>query len=193
LTADAHNLVVSVGTKDADLVLYDISTRARVQTYQVIRPIGVPVGVACMALSPDGRRIFSNGYDRVGRLWDRESGKELHRCKGAFVAEEAAFSPDGRLVLAGAYLFDVSSGKLLHCFEEDAPGVYGAAFSPDGRRALAGCTDHTVRLWDVSTGREINCFKGHTEYVRGVAFSPLGSEAFSCSWDGTMRMWKLPD
>jgi WD40 repeat protein len=149
--------------------------------------------VASLALSADGRTIFSNGYDKVGRLWDRETGKELRRCEGDLVAEEAAFSPDGRQLLAGAFLFDVATGKRLRVFANNAPGVYGAAVSPDGKRALAGCTDYTVRLWDVETGEELRCFRGHEGYVRGVAFSPDGRLALSCSWDNTVRLWRLPD
>ncbi len=193
LTPDARQVLASSAEKGADLVLYDAETGTPVRTFRADRAEGASADVASLALSPDGRYAFTSGYDKVGRLWDVKAGKELRRCEGEFVAEEAAFSADGRLVLAGAYLFDVATGKLRHCFADNAPGVYGAALSPDGRRALAGCTDNTVRLWDVATGQEIHCFRGHTYYVRGVAFAPDGRTALSCSWDNTMRLWRLPE
>src|SRR5207249_3594946 len=53
-----------------------------------------------VAISPDGRRALSGGFDATLRLWDLEAGKELHRFKGhTDQVLSVAFSPDGRQAL----------------------------------------------------------------------------------------------
>ena len=64
-----------------------------------------------LALSSDGRRLLTAAKDQTLRLWDVETGKELH------------------------------------CFFGHTSHVNAAAFSPDGRFALSGSDDRTMRLW----------------------------------------------
>jgi len=66
----------------------------------------------------------------------------------------AAFSPDGRRLLAGyrdntLRLWDIESGKEIHCCERHVAPVLSIAFSDDGKHALSGSEDTTVRLWRV--------------------------------------------
>src|ERR1700677_2868150 len=60
-------------------------------------------GVSSVAVSPDGRRVLTGGDDRITRLWDVETGKELQRFEGhSNWVDAVAFSPDGRRVLTGS-------------------------------------------------------------------------------------------
>jgi WD40 repeat protein/serine/threonine protein kinase len=107
----------------------------------------------------------------------------------------AAFSPDGRRVLAGGdghdlRLFDVATGTELHRFPAPAGGGC-VTFSADGRRALSGDGPGAVRLWDVEKARQVRQFTGHTGCVNSVAFSPDGRRALSASHDKTVRMWDV--
>jgi WD40 repeat protein len=55
-----------------------------------------------VALSADGKRAVSASFDLTVRLWDVESGKELHVFRGHTQSIwVVAISPDGRLALSG--------------------------------------------------------------------------------------------
>jgi RNA polymerase sigma factor (sigma-70 family) len=121
---------------------------------------------------------------------------------GLMVADEpggiasVAFSPDGKLVLAGCMdnvlrVFELSTGKERK-FEGHTQQLHGAVFTPDGRRILSGSYDKTVRLWDVESGKEVCRFFGHDNWVWGVAVSADGKLGLSGSLDKTVRLWKLP-
>src|SRR5437867_12323517 len=38
--------------------------------------------IESVAFAPDNRRVLSSAYDNTVRLWDTETGKELHRLTG---------------------------------------------------------------------------------------------------------------
>jgi WD40 repeat protein len=65
-----------------------------------------------------------------------------------------AFSPNGKLVLTGAYngtvgLWAADSGKLLMMLKKHAGHVKCVAFSPDGQLALSADSNGWVFLWRI--------------------------------------------
>jgi WD40 repeat protein len=108
-----------------------------------------------------------------------------------------ACSPDGRLIVSGAYdhavhLWEAGTGNLLARLTGHADSVTGVAFAPDGRLLVSGSSDGTLRLWDVEGAREVVCLRGHGAEVRCVAFAPDGQRVASGSWDQTARVWGVP-
>ena len=59
--------------------------------------------VTSVAFSPDGQRIVSGSDDYSAKIWDVNSGKELHTLTGHYSSvESAAFSPDGQRIVSGS-------------------------------------------------------------------------------------------
>lgn len=59
--------------------------------------------VSGLAISPNGRRALSGGYDNKVRLWDVKTGTELQQFSGhTEPVKSVAFSPNGRLAISGS-------------------------------------------------------------------------------------------
>ena len=73
--------------------------------------------VYTVAFSQDSTRALSGGADNTVRIWDVESGQELHCLEGHLGGIwSIAFSPDGRVAASGSgdgsiRLWDVASGE----------------------------------------------------------------------------------
>jgi RNA polymerase sigma factor (sigma-70 family) len=207
------------GGEDKTIRLWEVETGKEVRRFE-----GHTDKVRAVAFSPDGKQAVSGGLfsDPSVRVWEVESGRELSRylietpagdrdallkfggygglqvARGRWMSGVAsvAFSPNGKLVLAGGmdnaiHLFQLSDGKERR-LEGHTAQLLGAVFTPDGKRILSGSYDKTVRLWDVESGKEVCRFFGHDNWVWGVAVSPDGKFGLSGSLDKTVRLWKLP-
>jgi hypothetical protein len=105
-----------------------------------------------------------------------------------------AISRDGRLGLSGAVdrtvrVWELASGRALHCLRGHTDEVAAVAFSPDARRAVSGGADRRIHLWDLVTGRALGSWPGHTDRVQSLAYSADGRFVVSGSHDGTVRLW----
>jgi WD40 repeat protein len=103
LTPDGTTLIIGNGT--GDVKICRIEGR---QTLHTLKAHAQRVGA--VAVSPDGKRFATVGFDNIIKLWDTASGRELRQWnlrapvhdRSAFVTS-VAFTPDGRhLVTANA-------------------------------------------------------------------------------------------
>jgi WD40 repeat protein len=145
--------------RDNSIRLWDVESGEQLRQFE-----GHTNFVGSVAFSPDGRHVLSGGYDSTVRLWDVETGKEVRRFVGhTALIDRVAFSPDGRRAVScgGDFrgndvtkdltirLWDVATGKELHCYEGHSEHIIGLAYSPDGRFLISGSFDKTLRLWQL--------------------------------------------
>jgi WD40 repeat protein len=85
----------------------------------------------------------------------------LHTLKHGDNVTCLAYSPDGRLLAAGApgtgriSVWDAVTGKRLWSMTHPK-GVQSVAFSRDSRRLASGGYEKKVRVWDMQTGKEVS-------------------------------------
>jgi WD40 repeat protein len=159
-----------------------------------------------VALSSDGTRCASAGADGIVRVWNMETGKELHALKdqqsNAFAG--VAFSANSKQVAAVANgkdlvvsVWDASSASLLHTLKLDGAGGRASrvAFSPDGKLIASNyftMNAGVVVVWELAT-KKPKFLSGHVGSITSLAFSPDGKRLVSTGWEmrDEIKVWDV--
>ena len=94
--------------------------------------------IYAVAFSPDGATLATASYDKLIKLWDAATGKEIRTLQDHIDAVYAlAFTPDGKRLVSGAAdrsvkVWDVATGARLYTLSEPTDGINTIALSPDG-------------------------------------------------------------
>ena len=114
-----------------------------------------PNQVVDAAFSPDGKHVVTASWDHLGRIWDVETGREIHSLAHHQAALlSARFSPDGTQVVT------TSSGSdyqiTIH------PGGGGGSTSSVYEKHLAS-------IWEVETGKTLDFVENQSR--NGIFFA----------------------
>ena len=141
--------------------------------------------VSSVALSRNrGKALVGAGNEAL--LVDIDALRILHIWRHRAPATVVAWSPDGRLILAGfadgkVLLGETRSGRTLHEWKHEGSGgggVTSAAFSADGRRVLTGAANWRAEVRDTVTGRSLREWRVGKK-VTSVALSRDGRWALT--------------
>lgn len=189
-------IVASAGGYDKTIRFWDVATGAALRTMRHTKFVHE------VAFSPAGDRLASAGNDTT-RVWEVSSGRELLEMPefdNSMIS--VAFSPDGRVVAAGAAsspdygtkdgsvrLWDSSSGALLATHREVMyVGVFSLAWSEAGL-LVAGGDNHNGSDVRALTDGSWRTVSPSDSIAYDLTFSPDGTRLASGSNDGTIKIF----
>src|SRR2546422_629026 len=121
--------------------------------------------VISAGLLADGKTVFAAGNEKVVRLWDLESQREIGLLPHAEKVVGAAASPDGRWLATTTekfnekqpvLLWDLATGKVAAILTTNFwLRPRSIVFSPDSQWLAFGTAYDGIRLWDVNVRSEI--------------------------------------
>jgi WD40 repeat protein len=193
-TADGNQLVTGGGEsllfRAGDVKIWNAKDGSQIASLE-----GQPTIVWSVALSPDGQKLITSGYDGKIIVWNVAEKKPAHTIEKKGWIRTLALSPDGTKLAAGqedgnVVLFELAAEgpKELKAIKAHEAAIYDLAFSADGATLATCSTDKFAKLWDWNAGTEKAKLEGHTDAVWGIAFAKDGSLA-TCSADRKIKLW----
>jgi WD40 repeat protein len=178
------------GTYEATAALFKA-----LEAPHVLAVLQHPDRVLDAVFSHDGKLLFTTCDDNKIRIWDTETGRELHVLTGhQKTINSIAVSSDDHLIATASAdkttrLWNVQGARLATTFIGHAEPVNSVEFSADGKTLLTASSDGTARTWDVASGRELLRFNGHAGLVSSATFSQDGRVVVTAGSDHTPRAW----
>ncbi len=203
------NEITTFDSEEVEVRLDDlIEKSSELPNYDSLRlmyPCGHSYGIQRAEFSPNGKFVFTVGFDQTIRVWSLETGMELQVLSGySSWGLRTNVNADGTRILArdmyGANVRDVASGNVLQSFNifSEVGGI--TSISPDGNLLVSdelgmgnarSFEENTVSIWDVLSGSELKVLSGHTQDVSSADFSADGKLVFTTSLDTTARIWDV--
>jgi WD40 repeat protein len=159
--------------------------------------------VESVIYSPDGRTLFSCGWDNTVRAWNVEDGsadwgKEVSRLSHPSHVFSVAQTPDLRyLAIGGIENLTIwsrgANGGWEKLLQSSGSAHRGVAASPDSRTLAVGGADGSIQLWDLPSLRQKAVLPGLSDEVHDLAFSTDGSILVGSAFDRRLRVWSVGD
>jgi WD40 repeat protein len=150
--------------------------------------------VLALAFSADGVTVASSSWDDTIRLWNVQSGQEIHTFNTDDMGMNGiAFSPDGRLLASANVIWDVASKQVIYTLGQGRRDPGRVAFSQDGALLAVHLVDQPITLWDVSSGQVVRTFDEQVDgnISFGIEFSPDGALLASGGGGSRMTLWDV--
>src|SRR5262249_758256 len=166
------------------------------------------------AFSPDCKFILTGMSEGPVYLWETTTGKrrselspglrdpddlvEKHDVRLGYRGACAAFSPDGKTVLAADYktarLWEAATGKPASDPLRSRLCIQAVAFSPDGKTFLTASghirpNQGEIQLWETAPGKPLGQPLPHQGLVYDAAFSPDGKLVLGGA-GSAVRLWE---
>jgi F-box/WD-40 domain protein MET30 len=113
--------------------------------------------------------LITGSYDRTVRVWNLETGVELHCLKGHERAVRALQFDEAKLITGSMdrtlKVWDWRSGKCIRTLTGHSEGVVSLNF--DSNVLASGSVDSTIKVWNLRTGGAFT-LRGHSDWVNAV-------------------------
>ncbi|HNF36067.1 MAG TPA: TIR domain-containing protein [Anaerolineales bacterium] len=150
--------------------------------------------INALEISSNDDAFVTASADGTVCVWNLPDGKMRFCATSPEAVEDAAFSPDGKLIATGdtsgvVMILDAQSGEIQNTYEYGVP-IWDVNISPDGKSLAAARDDGRITFVSLVNRKfsfELITFGGL--YV--TAFSPDGTWIAAGSNEGTITFWNL--
>ncbi|MEL7378028.1 MAG: peptidase C14, partial [Bacteroidota bacterium] len=153
----------------------------------------------------EGRFVLTVSIDKTVKLWSSSTGELLRTYRPPIgdgdegMLYAGAISPDGNVIAVGGYtgsngdysiyIFDRSSGVLIHRIKQLPRVIDDLEFSPDGRTLAACVSRGGVYFYDASSYTLVSKDEDCDDRSYNLAFSPDGQYSATVAYDGKLRLY----
>ena len=196
------NRLATYSLKDNLLHEWDLTSGLEVQSWQApaLSWQEPPLFECALALTPDERSCLAIGND--GDVVFR-SLTDAHQPKvdlDVLEANDASFSPDGKLFAVSSYLgyarvWETSTWREVATLRGYVLAVESVAFSKDGKRLATSGANGALKFWDTESWQEVLSLEGPGSGVL-TAFSPDDNAIGTINDINTsceiLNLWRAP-
>jgi WD40 repeat protein len=189
-----NNRFVITAGRDGAATLWNVETGQKVRTLEA-----QSIPIRCVALSPDGQRIVTEGDEGKANVWAISGGPPMTLAGHTGSVRHAAFSPDGRMLVTTGdregLLWRVADYRLVAKFDgSKGGGVSSIEFSRDGKRILMTTLTYKASLYDTDSGALITAIEGSQHDLLHAFISPDGLHIVTLNRDRSAfvhRIWMM--
>lgn len=145
-----------------------------------------------LAISPDGKTLFSSIFESSISQWDLTTGKLVRTLSGHQNTINAlALSPNGKYLASGSSdgtirVWLTTNGTLVRSLKSSANAL---KISPDGQ-LLASNYNNMVNLWRLETGELLKSLSGRDREITSLDFTS-DSKVLASGSSETVTVWDV--
>jgi WD40 repeat protein len=177
-------------SRSGDIMLFDVATGKALKTWKERHSDAV----LSLDFSPDGKLLASGGSDKIARVTEIASGKQVNLFEGhTHHVMGVSFRADGRvLATAGAdnmvLVWDMIMGERKGKIEGWAKEVTSLQFIGATNRIVTSAGDNLVRVVN-DDGTEVRSIAKLPDFMQSAASGPAGDVIIGGGEDSVLRVW----
>ena len=150
--------------------------------------------ITSASFSRDGKTIATSSHDKTIKLWNIQTGKEIHTYKGhSNKVTDVVFSPDGKFLLSTssdneARLWNVDEGNSQNIIHGGMGILAMATYSPDGKYIAAISVEGKAKVWDAVSKDMISSFDV-SEKANSITFNKKADKVVVASESNKLRIY----
>ncbi len=150
--------------------------------------------ITALAISNNGKILFSASYDRTIRFWDAQTKKVVRTLAPGTQVKCLARSKDNILYAGGqdgqVRAYDATTGNQVAVWKAHDDVVMDLLLTSKGQVVSSGY-DGTILVWDPKTKREVRRIKTSPQEASVMALSPDENYLATGGSSGVIRLWDL--
>lgn len=153
-----------------------------------------PADVLSLAFSVDKSKIATGASDKLTRIFDSATGKELQFFPQDDAVGAVNFLPaNTSVVSSGGKTPRIDTLTLTRVITADVGPVNALAVLPAGTHVLTAGNDKSVKMWNLANGNNERTFAGATAPLRSVAVSKNALMVATAADDQFVRIYNFAD